>query len=111
MLRLKPIKNKKGQLGLDTVKSVMIAFLLISVISVAIILALVSLNNSNIFTTGSTEANQTQNIVLNVSGGLESFFSNTGTIFSILVVVVIILAIAIIILAVQRFGGKSGGSL
>ena len=103
------IKDKKGQLGLDTVRSVMTAFLVLSVISVAIILALVSLRDSNIFTAGSNEQNQTTDIVSNVSAGLTDFFDNTGTIFSILVVVVIILAIAIIIVAVSRFGGSRSG--
>jgi hypothetical protein len=50
----------------------------------------------------------TENVVQNITGGVTTFFSNTGTIFSILVVVVIILAITIIIYAVSRFGG--GGS-
>jgi hypothetical protein len=51
---IKPLKmDKKGQLGLDTVKSVMISFLVLAVISIAIVLALVSLRDSNIFTSGS----------------------------------------------------------
>ena len=102
--------NKKGQLGLDTVKAVMIAFLIMAVIGVAIVLALVSLKNSNIFATGSQEYNDTADITSNVSSGITSFFGNTGTIFAILVVVVIILAISIIIAVVSRFGGgRTGG--
>ena len=47
-------------------------------------------------------------IVGNVSGGIETFFASTGTIFSILIVIVIILAISIIIWAVGRFGQQVG---
>jgi len=47
-------------------------------------------------------------IVGNVSGGIETFFASTGTIFSILIVIVIILAISIIIWAVGRFGQQTG---
>ncbi len=104
-------KNKRGQLGLDTVKSVMVAFLILAVLSIAIILALVSLRDSNIFTANSQEANDTTVIVNNISAALVDFFSNTGTIFAILIVVVIILAIAIIIAVVSRFGEGGGRGL
>jgi len=50
---------------------------------------------------------QTQRVVGNVTRGTTDFFGDTGTIFSILVVVVIILAITIIILSVRRFGDGS----
>jgi len=181
--------NKKGQLGLDTVKVVMITFMVMAVIAVAIILAtsavrdvadktntltgesknttvnltdsraltevtlkrnaLIRLStvivtnvttnahipttNYTITSTGyispkdlftqsgvnATNVNvsftydypnpQQTAIVDNVSSGVTGFFSNTGTIFAILVAVVIILAIAIIIAVVSRFG--SGGGL
>jgi len=98
--------GKKGVLGLDTVKAVMITFLILAVIGVSVILATVSLRDSNIFTAASQEQNDTNNIVGNISEGLVDFFGNTTTIFAILVVVVIILAISIIIAAVSRFGGE-----
>jgi len=49
------------------------------------------------------------NIHRNISGGVTGFFSNTATIFAILVVAVIILAISLIIFAVSRFGGRDAG--
>lgn len=105
------LRDSRGVLGLDTVRAVMIAFLTLAVIGVAILLALVSLQDSNIFTPNSQAANDSDSIISNVSSGLTSFFSSTGTIFSILVVVVIILAITIIIVAVGRFGGGARGGL
>jgi len=103
--KLRSPMNKKGVLGLTTVRDVMILFLIIAVIGISIILALVSLRDAGIFGTGTLERNQTDNIVANISTATADFFTNTSTIFSILVVVVIILAIAIIIAVVTRFGG------
>ena len=110
---IKPLKmnNKRGQLGLDTVKSVMISFLVLAVISIAVVLALVSLRDSNIFTAGSPEEADVNDTIANVTSGVTDFFNDTGTIFSILIVVVIILAISIIIGVVSRFGGGGRGGL
>lgn len=103
--------NKKGQVGLDTAKAVMLTLLTIGVIAFAIIIALASLKNSGSLTAGSTEKNQTDNILNNITAGTASFFSNTTTWFALLSVVVIILIIAIVIFAVNRFGGQQGGGL
>ena len=89
----------------------MITFLVLAVIGVAVLLALTSLQNANIFTTGSAAENNSNAIIGNVSSGLTTFFGSTGTIFSILIVVVIILAISIIIWAVGRFGQSSEGTV
>jgi len=107
-MKLKPLKkmDKKGVLGLNTVREVFTAFLILAVLGIAILLALVSLRDANIFTSGSRAMNDTTNIVGNVSGGLVTFFESTGTIFAILIVVVIILAIAIIIAVVSGFGAR-----
>jgi len=105
------IEKRNGVLGLETAKQVMISFLVLAVIGVAILLALTSLQDSNIFTAGSSADNATDNIIGNVSGGLVTFFGSTGTIFSILIVVVIILAISIIIWAVGRFGQQTEGTV
>lgn len=110
-MKIRPLmKGKRGQLGLGTVRDVMITFLVIGVIAVAIILALVSLRDSGIFSDGSQEFNDTSDIVGNITDGTKTFFNSTGTIFAILVVVVIILAIAIIVAVVSRFGGGGGAT-
>ena len=105
------LKNRNGVLGLDTAKQVMITFLVLAVIGVAVLLALTSLQDANIFTANSAAANNSDYIIGNVSSGLTTFFASTGTIFSILIVVVIILAISIIIWAVGRFGQTSEASV
>jgi uncharacterized membrane protein len=104
---IKPL-DKKGQVGLDTARNVMLALLTIGVIAFAIIVALSSLNNSNALSPGSLEQNQTSNVLNNITSGTADFFSNTGTWFSLLAIVVIILIIAIVIFAVNRFGGNRG---
>lgn len=98
------VSQRNGVLGLDTAKQVMITFLVLAVIGISVLLALTSLQNANIFTSGSEAYNNSNYIIGNVSSGLTTFFASTGTVFSILIVVVIILAISIIIWAVGRFG-------
>ncbi len=104
-------KNRNGVLGLETAKQVMVTFLILAVTAIAVLLALVSLEDANIFTADSTGANATSDIIGNISAGLVTFFASTGTIFSILIVVVIILAISIIIWAVGRFGQQTEGTV
>ena len=104
------VKDKRGVLGLDTTKAVLIALLTLAVIAVAVILALTSLRDSSIFTTGSEEQNQTTSIVGNISSGTTSFFSNVPTFMVLLGVVVLILIISIVIVSVGRFGGGGRGA-
>jgi len=104
------MKNKKGVLGLDVVKALFLMLVVLVVLGVAGILATVSLRDSGIFGAGTLEKNQTTAIVNNYSAGIASFFGNTSTIISILVVVVIIAAIGIVIAIISRFGGTGGRS-
>lgn len=103
------LKNKKGQVGLDTAKVVMLTLMTMGVIAFAIIVAMSALSNSNALEEGSSEANQTSQILGNITEGITGFFSNTGTWFALLAVVIIIMIIAIVIFAVNRFGGNGGG--
>ena len=101
-------KQKKGILGLDTAKGVMLSLLTLAVVTIAVFLALVSLQNAGLFTTGSQAKNNTDYIINNITGGTVTFFTYMPTIFTLLGVVVIILVIAIVIVAVSRFGGSAG---
>jgi len=102
------LKSKRGILGLDTVKAVIITLLTLAVITIAAFLALVSLQNANIFTAGSQSANQTNNIISNITSGATNFYSNVPTFFTLLGVVVLILIISIVIVAVTRFSPGMG---
>lgn len=111
--KIMPMKiNKKGVLGLDTARDVMIFLLTLAVVAIAVFLALVSLQDSNLFATGSQAANDTDLIIGNITTGTTDFFSNIPTVFTILGAVVIILAVTLILFAVNRFSQGSGaGSL
>lgn len=102
--------NKRGVLGMDTVRDVFVFVLILAVIGFAIIVAMATLKDSTVLDTGSFEKNKTTDILNNVTSGVNVFFENTGTIMSILVAVVIILAIVLIIVAVQRFGGSAASA-
>lgn len=104
--------NKRGVVGMDVAKAFMLIILTIGVIAFAVIIAVANLNSSTVLTSGSYEKNQSTNIFNNITGGLGTFFSNTGTFFTLLAVTVIILIIGLVIFAVNRFGGgSSGGTL
>ena len=102
-------KDKRGVMGLETVKEFMLILLVLAVIGFAIVIALATLDSTNVLTTDSYADNQTTNILQNVSSGVSDFFDDTGTWLTLLSVVVIILIIAVVILAVNKFGGGSRG--
>lgn len=113
-IRIQPANfsmNKKGVLGMDTVKAVMIFLLTLAVTAIALFLALSNLNSAGLFATGSQSANDTNSIINNVTKGTTDFFKNIPTVFTILGAVVIILAVVLILFAVNRFSGSTGGSL
>jgi len=107
------LKNKfRGVLGLDIARSVIIFLLILAVTAIAVFLALVSLQNSNIFVAESQAANDTDQIIGNITTGTTAFFSYVPTWMILLAVVVLIAIVAIIIVAVSRFeGGGRGVSL
>ena len=104
------INNKKGVMGLEIAIGFVLSLLTLAIIVFAVIVALSTLNNSNVLTANSLEANQTSDILLNVTGGAASLFTNVTTWFSLIAVVIIILIISVVIIAVKRFGGEAGTS-
>ena len=58
--------NKKGQIGMNLVKNVMVSFLILGVIFVAIVLGLVELRDAGLFTPGSPEAVSVNNSIRNM---------------------------------------------
>ncbi len=102
-LKLKTL-NKKGVVGLEVGKKVMLLLLTMGIIAFALIIALNQLNSTSVATT------QTTNIVNNITGGVETFFTNATTWFALLGIVVLILIIVIVIKAVGSTSGGKGGS-
>lgn len=109
----KLLMQKKGQsaLGLNLVKVVIGALLVIGILAFVAVIAMNSLRNANIVTSSDPGYNETEAILLNVSQGISSFFGNIGTIFAVLGVVVIVLAIVLIVVVARRAGGGGGGGL
>lgn len=103
--------HKKGVLGLDTVRAVIVTLLVIAVTAIAVFLALVSLQNASIFTSGSQADNDTTNIINNITTGTTDFFSNVPTFMTLLGVVVILLIIVLVLIAIRRFESPASGSL
>lgn len=110
-MRKQMYSDKRGILGLDTVKAVILALLTLAVIAIAVFLALTSLQNSNIFTASSVSANNTNSLIGNITYGTTQFFTNIPTFMTLLGVVVLILIIAIVIVAVSKFSGGRSESL
>lgn len=101
---MRKICNKKGQMGLDTAKAFILAILGLAIISVATLIVLNALRESDATDT------RAMSIVNNTSEALADFFANASTWFTLLSVVVIILIIAVVIVVVNRFGGSGGTS-
>ena len=105
------LKHKKGILGLETTRAVIVTLLILAVTAIAVFLALTSLQNANIFTAGSQAANDTELIIGNITSGTVSFFANVPTFMILLGVVVLLLIIAIVLVVVGRFGGAGTGGV
>jgi hypothetical protein len=103
-------KDKRGILGLETVRVVIVTLLVLAVTSIAVFLALVSLQDAGIFTADSQAANDTDKIIGNITSGTTDFFANVPTFMILLGVVVLLLIIAIVLVVVGRFGGTTGGA-
>lgn len=102
--------NRKGVLGLDTASSAFKAILVLAVVAIAMFLVLSTLNDANLFTTGSQSANDTNNLINNITAGVtDNFFASIGSVFSILIAVVIILVVVLIFVAIRRIGAETGG--
>ncbi len=104
-------KNKKGMLGLDLAKETMLMMVVLVAIAVVGLLVVINLRDSGIFTTNSQSYNDTSNIANNYSAGIQNFFKNVPTIFTILFVVVLVSILAVVIYTVSRFGGGASGGL
>lgn len=102
-------KQKKGILGLETIKAFIVVMLSLAIIAVVTLVVLGAIQNANISSVSSAAYNGTSQIIQNVSQGITGFFGNALTFFSLLGVVVIILIISLVVVVVNRFGGGAQG--
>jgi hypothetical protein len=72
--------------------------------------ATIPINNTVWYLSGTyTDSQNVASITSNVSKGINGFFGNAVTFFSLLGVVVIILIISLVVVVVNRFGGSAEG--
>jgi uncharacterized membrane protein len=105
---MKSLMSKKGVVGLDVARSVILMLLGIGVLAFIVIIVMANLSASNVVPAGSLGANQSTAIFANISGGVSTFFGNTGVWFNLLGVVVIVAIAALVLYFVGAFGGKKG---
>jgi thiosulfate reductase cytochrome b subunit len=107
--RLKKIQmNRKGVFGLTSVQQFFAIILGVALLAYVIVVIMGTLQSSSILTAGSNAANQTDNILLNVSDGVTSFFSSINPVYAILAILVIILILIVLVRVVT--GGTGGGT-
>lgn len=94
--------NKKGQVGLMEVKSVIITLLVILVLGFAALITVTQLKNSGVFTAGSQEDNDTKDMVNNYTVGIKSFFSYLPTIMVMFGVLVLVGVVVLLIVYITK---------
>ena len=99
--------NKKGVFGLTAVQSFFSVILGIALLAYVIVIIMGTLSSANIVTANSLAANQTTNILNNVSSGITSFFSAINPVYAILAVLVIILVLVVLVRVVQAPAGST----
>jgi hypothetical protein len=99
--------KKKGVFGLTSVQAFFAIILGVALLAYVIVVIMGTLNSSSILTSGTLEKNQTTNILMNVSGGISSFFASINPVYAILAILVIILVLVVLVRVVS---GSTGGA-
>lgn len=105
-----PKMNKKGVFGINLVTGILIGLFVLLLIFLAVMLGADAITDAGLFTTGTANANNTENAIENITAGGSTFFGAVPTIVRILVAVAIISAVVLLVLVVRkRLGGMGGG--
>ena len=107
----KIMKDKKGVFGLTAIQQFFAVILGIALLAYVIVIIMGTLSSSTIVPTSSIAYNQTQNILVNVSTGITSFFSSINPVYAILAVLVIILVLVVLVRVVQAPQGSTNVQL
>ena len=105
------LKDKRGVFGLTAVQQFFAVILGIALLAYVIVIIMGTLQTANVVPAGSTAANQTTNILNNVSGGITSFFGSITPVYAILTVLVIILVLVVLVRVVQAPSGSAAPQL
>ena len=101
------LKEKAAVFGLTSVQSFFAIILGVALLAYVIVVIMGTLQSSSILTAGSLAANQTSNILANVSTGITGFFSSISPVYAILAILVIILVLVVLVRVVT--GSTQGG--
>ena len=105
------LKDMKAIFGLNAVQSFFSVILGIALLAYVIVIIMGTLSTANIVGTGTLAANQTNQILSNVSSGITSFFGAINPVYAILAILVIILVLVVLVRVVQAPAGGSTPSL
>lgn len=100
--------NKKGQ-TLDLISGTVVGFLVLIFVIFAVLFGISALNPASFFTTGSANANATNQLTSNLTDGVAQFAKYIPTVMIVLGVVLVISAVVLLILYVRRTQGSVGG--
>lgn len=101
--------DKKGQVGTGTVTTVVVGFIALIIIVFMSFVVIQALTTSNVIPTGTVFANSTTLVTANYTSGVNTLFSNTGTVFAVAVIALILGVLAIVFVLLRR-GGFGGGA-
>lgn len=101
------MKDKAAVFGLTSVQSFFAIILGVALLAYVIVVIMSTLQTSTILPTGSLGANQTTQILGNVSSGITSFFGSINPVYAILAILVIILVLVVLVRVVT--GSTQGG--
>lgn len=108
MKSLKQImKEQAAVFGLTSVQAFFAIILGVALLAYVIVVIMGTLQNSAILPAGSAAANNTAEILGNVSGGVTSFFGAINPVYAILAILVIILVLVVLVRVVT--GSTQGG--
>ena len=100
--------NKRGQ-TIELTSGTVIAFMALILTMFAVLYGVAVLNPAGFFTTGSANANATNNMVGNLTDGASQFAGFIPTTMKVLAVVIVLSAIVFLIVFVRRMQGTTGG--
>lgn len=102
--------DKKAVFGLTSVQAFFGIILGVALLAYVIVVIMGTLASSSVLTAGTTAANQTNAILVNVSTGITSFFSAINPVYAILAILVIILVLVVLVRVVTggNIGQRSG---
>lgn len=104
----KYIKDTAAVFGLTSVQAFFAIILGVALLAYVIVIIMGTLSSSSIVATGSLAANQTNQILTNVSTGITGFFSSINPVYAILAVLVIILVLVVLVRVVTSGTGGGG---